>query len=66
MVGRKGGEGFDVSRVLYRQGRDNGRGVAVQAGKGLDVGLQSGAAAGIMAGKGHYSGWLLHAADDSR
>jgi hypothetical protein len=39
--------------------------VAAQAGKCLDVGLQTGTAAGIMAGKGHYNGWLLHAADDS-
>ena len=48
---------LDAERILRGDGGDDRQRVAADAGKGQDVGLQAGPAAGVGGGKGEDGGW---------
>ena len=55
-LGRNGVEGVDAGRVLHGDGGDRRHGVGAERGRGLDVGLDAGAAARIRTGDDEDAG----------
>ena len=64
-IGIERGKAGNITRVLHGQCREDRCGMAILAGECLNVSLQSGAAPGVMAGKGHYDCGLFHAVDNN-